>query len=62
MAEDVNKLTDEEVGAIIQARYNSEMRQPENEEQRKLAEERLSLIHISEPTRRLRGSRMPSSA
>ena len=40
MAEDVNKLTDEEVGAIIQARYNSEMRQPENEEQRKLAEER----------------------
>ena len=24
--------------------------------------ERLSLIHISEPTRRLRGSRMPSSA
>ena len=23
---------------------------------------RLSLIHISEPTRRLRGSRMPSSA
>ena len=25
-------------------------------------EEVLSLIHISEPTRRLRGSRMPSSA
>ena len=25
-------------------------------------EEKLSLIHISEPTRRLRGSRMPSSA
>ena len=24
--------------------------------------QRLSLIHISEPTRRLRGSRMPSSA
>ena len=27
-----------------------------------LAASRLSLIHISEPTRRLRGSRMPSSA
>ncbi|MCT7756464.1 hypothetical protein [Lactobacillus iners] len=40
MAEDVNKLTDEEVGAIIQARYDSEMWQPETEEQRKLAEER----------------------
>ena len=27
-----------------------------------IIEEELSLIHISEPTRRLRGSRMPSSA
>lgn len=40
MAEDVNKLTAKEVGAIIQARYDSEMRQPETEEQRKLTEER----------------------
>lgn len=39
MAEDVNKLTAKEVGAIIQARYDSEMWQPETEEQRKLAKE-----------------------
>ena len=32
------------------------------EEEFKVAIEGLSLIHISEPTRRLRGSRMPSSA
>lgn len=35
MAEDVNKLTAKEVGAIIQARYDSEMRQPETEEERR---------------------------
>ena len=37
---------------------------PENEAipDRPLSEYDLSLIHISEPTRRLRGSRMPSSA
>lgn len=44
MAEDVNKLTDEEVGAIIQARYDSEMRQPETEEQRKIAKERMAKV------------------
>ena len=33
--------------------------EPQN---RLVAEHKLSLIHISEPTRRLRGSRMPSSA
>ena len=44
MAEDVNKLTDEEVGAIIQARYDSEMRQPETEEQRRKAKERMAKI------------------
>ncbi|PNH16958.1 histidine kinase [Lactobacillus iners] len=44
MAEDVNKLTDEEVGAIIQARYDSETRQPETEEQRKLAKERRAKV------------------
>ncbi|WP_258113530.1 hypothetical protein [Aerococcus urinae] len=40
MTEDVNKLTDEEVGAIIQARYNAESRRPETDEQRRLAAER----------------------
>ena len=44
MAEDVNKLTDEEVGAIIQARYDSEMWQPETEKQRKLAKERRAKV------------------
>lgn len=44
MAEDVNKLTDEEVGAIIQARYNSEMLQPETEEDRRVVKERLKKI------------------
>ncbi|KXB35753.1 histidine kinase [Aerococcus christensenii] len=44
MAEDVNKLTDEEVGAIIQARYDSEMWQPETEEQRRKAKERMAKI------------------
>lgn len=44
MAEDVNKLTDEEVGAIIQARYDSETRQPKTEEQRKLAKERRAKV------------------
>lgn len=44
MAEDVNKLTDEEVGAIIQARYNSEMLQPETEEGRRVVRERLKKV------------------
>lgn len=44
MAEDVNKLTDEEVAAIIQARYDSEMWQPETEEQRRKAKERMAKI------------------
>ncbi len=44
MAEDVNKLTAKEVGAIIQARYDSEMWQPETEEQRKLAKERRAKV------------------
>ena len=60
------------------ARFDSRKRQPnavggrsvrrevkltveQNLELQVMAEE-LSLIHISEPTRRLRGSRMPSSA
>ncbi|MDK8133219.1 hypothetical protein QP813_08565 [Aerococcus urinae] len=42
--EDVNKLTDEEVGAIIQARYNAESLQPETEEDRKVVEERLKKV------------------
>ncbi|WP_434786147.1 histidine kinase [Lactobacillus iners] len=45
MAEDVNKLTAKEVGAIIQARYDSEMRQPETEEQRKKARERMAKVN-----------------
>lgn len=44
MVEDVNKLTDEEVGAIIQARYNSETRPPRSEEDRKIGEERMKEI------------------
>ncbi|EFO70728.1 hypothetical protein [Lactobacillus iners] len=44
MAEDVNKLTAKEVGAIIQARYNSEMLQPETEEDRRVVKERLKKI------------------
>ncbi|KAA9299549.1 MULTISPECIES: histidine kinase [Aerococcus] len=43
--EDVNKLTDEEVGAIIQARYNAESLQPETEEDRKSVEERWKKIN-----------------
>ncbi|KAA9298024.1 MULTISPECIES: histidine kinase [Aerococcus] len=42
--EDVNKLTDEEVGAIIQARYNAESLQPETEEDRKIVEQRLKKV------------------
>ncbi|MCW1000287.1 hypothetical protein OJ918_10285 [Streptococcus anginosus] len=45
MAEDVSKLTDEEVGAIIQARYNAESLQPETEEDRKSVEERWKKIN-----------------
>ncbi|KAA9299610.1 histidine kinase [Aerococcus tenax] len=44
MAEDVSKLTDEEVGAIIQARYNAESWQPETEESKKVVEERLRKV------------------
>lgn len=44
MAEDVNKLTDEEVGAIIQARYNAETRPPRTEEDRRIGEERMKEI------------------
>ena len=35
---------------------------PRHIEVQVIADKHLSLIHISEPTRRLRGSRMPSSA
>ena len=38
------------------------LQKDEDEIWRNNAEPTLSLIHISEPTRRLRGSRMPSSA
>lgn len=48
MAEDVNKLTAKEVGAIIQARYNSEMLQPETEEDRRVVRERLKKLKNTE--------------
>ncbi|KAA9239749.1 MULTISPECIES: histidine kinase [Aerococcus] len=42
--EDPSKLTKEEVGAIIQARYNSETRPPRSEEDRRIGKERLKEI------------------
>lgn len=42
--EDVNRLTKEEVGAIIQARYNSETRPPRSEEDRRIGKERIKEI------------------
>ena len=64
-----------EIGVIIQVYDNedvrtdmfgnccmSEIRLATMEEIQEFQPDILSLIHISEPTRRLRGSRMPSSA
>ena len=42
--EDISKLTDEEAGKIIQARYNAESWQPETEESKKVVEERLKKV------------------